>query len=90
MKKLPFMLNLSTYLLGRHKGALIDLYGYSENLVESVNNLSLKILKSQLTDFSESNLIFSPISIILIVSILNYGLGDLNTKARLDLLGNFI
>lgn len=81
------MLNLSTYLLGK-QNALLDLCGYNTKIVDAVNDLTFNIIRGQLNDHTERNLIFSPLSVLLVVSILNYGIGDFNTKARLDLLGN--
>lgn len=92
MKKLtPLMLNLSNYLFGKQNilnKQIQDLCGYNTNLVDSLNSLGFKILQAQLNDNTENNFIFSPLSVLLIVSILNYGFGDLNMKARADLLGN--
>ena len=99
MKKLtPLMLNLSSFLFGKENALnkqIQDLCGFNTNIVDSLNSLSFKILQSQLNDYtneqrnSVQNLIFSPLHVLLMISILNYGLGVSNTKAHSDLLGNF-
>ena len=89
MKKLTPLMWLA-YLLGKQNALnkqMQDRYGYSIDLVDSLNSLSFKVLQSQLNEHAEHNLVFSPLSMLLVVSILNYGLGDLNTRARSLLLG---
>lgn len=81
------------YLLGKQNSLnkqVQDRYGYSTDIVDSLNSLTFKVLQSQLNEHTERNLVFSPLSMLLVISILNYGLGDLNTKARSLLLGNLI
>lgn len=81
------------YLLGKQNALnkqVQDRYGYNTDIVESLNSLTFKVLQSQLNEHTERNLVFSPISMLLVISIMNYGLGDLNTKARSLLLGNLI
>ena len=81
------------YLLGKQSALnkqLQDRHGHSTDLVESLNSLTFKVLQSQLNEHTEQNLVFSPLSMLLVVSILNFGLGDLNIKARSLLLGNFV
>ena len=92
MKKLtPFM--WLAYLLGKQDALnkqMQQRYGYSTDIVDSLNSLTFKVLQSQLNEHTEQNLVFSPLSMLLVVSIMNYGFGDLNTKARSLLLGNLV
>lgn len=78
------------YLLGKQNALnkqMQERYGYSTDLVDSLNSLTFKVLQSQLNEHAERNLVFSPLSMLVVVSILNYGLGDLNGRARSLLLG---
>ena len=70
MKKLtPFM--WLAYLLGKQDALnkqMQQRYGYSTDIVDSLNSLTFKVLQSQLNEYTEQNLVFRLLSMLLVVS----------------------
>ena len=70
MKKLtPFM--WLAYLLGKQDALnkqMQQRYGYSTDIVDSLNSLTFKVLQSQLNECTEQNLVFRLLSMLLVVS----------------------